>query len=48
MLLEIKDTKRRPMTGALQVGSDIGAERQVQDRPQKERDQVKNDDGVGE
>jgi hypothetical protein len=33
MLLEIKETKRRPMAGALQVGPDIDAEWQVQTAP---------------
>ena len=33
MLLEIKNTKRRPMSGALQVGPDMDAEWQVQTAP---------------
>ena len=48
MLLEVKEAKRLPMAGALQVGPDIGAEWQVQDRAQQRGDRIQNDDGVGE
>ena len=47
MLLEIKDTKRRPMSGALQVGPDMDAEWQVQNRAQQRGDRIENDDDVG-
>src|SRR5262249_57954353 len=48
MLFEVKETKRLPMAGALQVGPDIDAEWQVQDRAQQRGDRIEDDDGVGE
>jgi hypothetical protein len=36
------------LAAALQVGPDIGAEWQVQDRAQQRRADIQNDDGVDE
>src|SRR5262245_3209934 len=47
MLLEIKDSKRRPLTGSLQVGPDMDAEWQVHNSTQHRRNRIENDDGVG-
>ena len=48
MLFEVKEAKRLPLASTLQVGPDIGAEWQVQDRAQQRRADIQNDDGVDE
>src|SRR5262245_35861188 len=48
MLLEVEQAERRPLAGALQLGSDVDAEVQVHDPAQQCRDSVQNDDGVSE
>src|SRR4029077_193814 len=40
VLLEIEDTERWPMAGSLQVGPNIDAEWQIQDRAQKRGDRI--------
>ena len=47
MLLEIKETERRPMAGALQIGPDVDAEVQVEGSAEQRGNHIENDDRVG-
>ena len=47
MLLEIKETERRPMASALQMGPDVDAEVQVKGSAEQRGHHIENDDCVG-
>ena len=47
MLLEIKETERLPMAGALQIGPDVDAEVQVDGSAEQRGNHIQNDDGIG-
>ena len=48
MLLEVEEAKRRQMTVALSCGLTSTRKYEIHDRAQHSRDQIENDDGVGE
>ena len=47
MLLEIKETERLPMAGALQTGPDVDAEVQVEGSTKQCGNHIEHDDRVG-